>query len=89
MFVVVAAVADDDVLSFSLPFVCMLLAFLCVLFLNYFFIIIYFSLCSSFIKLVLFRSLARFSISLTYLNLHKYNSLLYINPRPGAGGNTP
>ena len=56
--------------------VCMLLAF-CVCF---FFVFIYFSLCSSFIKLVLFRSLARFSISLTYLNLHKCNSLLYINP---------
>ena len=55
----------------------MLLAFLCVLF----FVFIYFSLCSSFIKLVLFTSLARFSISLTYLNLHKCNSLLYINPR--------
>ena len=45
------------------------------------YLFIYFSLCSSFIKLVLFRSLARFSISLTYLNLHKCNSLLYINPR--------
>ena len=56
-------------------FVC---AFFCFCFL---FILIYFSLCSSFIKLVLFRSLARFSISLTYLNLHKCNSLLYINPR--------
>ena len=89
MFVVVAAVAADDVLSFSFPlvccccwlFVCCLLfvcAFFCFCFL---FILIYFSLCSSFIKLVPFRSLARFSISLTYLNLHKYNSLLYINPR--------
>ena len=52
--------------------------FVCVLF----FVFIYFSLCSSFIKLALFRSLARFSISLTYLNLHKCDSLLlYINPR--------
>ena len=50
--------------------------FVCVLF-----FIICFSLCPSFIKLVLFRSLARFSASLTYLNLHKCNSLLYINPR--------
>ena len=56
----------------------MLLAF-CVCF--FFFVFIYFSLCSSFIKLVLFRSLAWFSISLIYLNLHKCNSLLYINPR--------
>ena len=53
--------------------------FLCMLF--FVFVFIYFSLCSSFIKRVLFRSLARFSISLTYLNLHKCNSLLYINPR--------
>ena len=53
--------------------------FVCALFCLFFFI--YFSLCFSFIKLVLFRSLARFSISLTYLNLHKCNSLLYINPR--------
>ena len=52
--------------------------FVCAFFLLFF---IYFSLCSSFIKLVLFRSLAWFSISLTSLNLHKCNSLLYINPR--------
>ena len=43
-----------------------------------FFVFIYLLFCSSFIKLVLFRFLARVSISRTYLNLHKCNSLLYI-----------
>ena len=64
MFVVVAAVAADDVLSFSLPFVC------CCCWL---FVFIYFSLCSSFIKLVLFRSLARFSISLISISCQSNN----------------
>ena len=69
-------------------FLCVWLFFFLLLFLFIYLVIylfiylfIYFSLCSSFIKLVLFRSLPRFSISLTYLNLHKCNSLLYINPR--------
>ena len=73
---VVAAVAADDVLSFSFLFVCCL--FVCMLFFCFFFVFIYLLFCSSFIKLVLFRFLARFSISRTYLNLHKCNSLLYI-----------
>ena len=72
---VVAAVAANDVLSFSFLFVCCCL-FVCMLFFLLFFVFIY--LFCSFIKLVLFRFLARFSISRTYLNLHKCNSLLYI-----------
>ena len=35
----------------------------------------------SFIKLVLFRFLAWFSISLTNLDLYTCNSVLYMNPR--------
>ena len=66
----------------------LLVVFVCCLFVCWFFLcvflcflFIYFLFCSSFIKLVLVRFLARFSISLTYLYLHKCNSLLYINPR--------
>ena len=54
----------------------------CGFFCFYLFIYLFFVLfCVSFIKFVLFKFLARLSISLTYLNLHKCNSLLYINPR--------
>ena len=63
---------------------CLYVVFWCVcvcVFFLFIYLFIYFSLRSSFIKLALFRSLARFSISVTYVNLHKCNSLLYINPR--------
>ena len=61
---------------FFLFVVCLFVHLCC--FFAFFFVFIYLLFCSSFIKLVLFRFLARFSISRTYLNLHKCNSLLYI-----------
>ena len=59
------------------PFFLFVVVVVC-LFVVFFFVFIYLLFCSSFIKLVLFRFLARFSISRTYLNLHKCNSLLDI-----------
>ena len=62
------------------PFFLFVVVVVClyVVFLLFFFVFIYLLFCSSFIKLVLFRFLAQFSISRTYLNLQKCNSLLYI-----------